>query len=171
MSLSTLANTCSHLQNAAKARLALTSLPNTKRNLNLSIALQRQGFLSTVTRGGPQPPLLLTPTSMPHATNEADMDEATVTQANVATRRLWLGLKYWNSDPVMREVKLESWPKRKVTLKVPELTRIVKGREAGFVKGLTRPGECLFLDTDQGVLEAREAVQKRTGGLVLCRVY
>lgn len=71
----------------------------------------------------------------------------------------------------MREVKLESWPKRKVTLKVPDLKMIVKGRDSGYVKGLTRPGECLFLDTDQGLLEAREAVEKQTGGLVLCRVY
>jgi small subunit ribosomal protein S8 len=31
-------------------------------------------------------------------------------------------------------------------------------------------GECLFLSTDRGVLEVREAMERKVGGLVLCRV-
>lgn len=170
MSLTTLANVCSHLQNASKARLGLTSVPSTNLTLSLTLALQHSGFLSTVTRGGKRPPLLLTPTAMPHATSEADMAEATVTQANVASRRLWLGLKYWNNDPVLREMQLVSKPKQRVTLGFRDLTKVVRGREAKWVKGLTRPGECLFVSTDLGILEARECVEKEVGGMVLCRV-
>jgi len=31
-------------------------------------------------------------------------------------------------------------------------------------------GETMFLATDRGVLEVREALEKKVGGLVLCRV-
>jgi len=169
MSLVNLANVCSHLQNASKARLGLTSIPSTNQNLALALSLQKAGFLSTVTRGGPQPPLLLTPTSLPHATDDAAAAEATVTQENVASRRLWLGMKYWNNEPVLSEMKSESKPKKRVMVGFRELERIVRGREAKWVKGLTRPGECLFLSTDRGIMEARDCVERRIGGLVLCR--
>src|SRR5690242_17464801 len=96
MVLTSLVNTCSHLQNATRARLGLTSLPNTKYNLRLALAMHRAGLISSVTRGGATPPApetLLTAASEP------------VTTANVATRRLWLGLKYWNNEPIIRSVQ------------------------------------------------------------------
>lgn len=49
------------------------------------------------------------------------------------------------------------------------LRDIVRGKKSGYVDGLRSPGECLFLSTDRGVLEARECVEKKLGGLVLCR--
>lgn len=171
MSLVNLAHVCSHLQNASKARLGLTSIPSTNLHLSLALALQQAGFLSTVTRGGPEPPLLLTATSMPHAlAASTDAAEATVTQANVASRRLWLGLKYWNSEPVLRECTLESKPTQRVWVGHRDLEAIVRGREARWTKGLTRIGECLFVSTDRGVLEARECVERKVGGMLLCRV-
>lgn len=170
MSLVILANVCSHLQNASKARLGLTSIPSTNQTLALMLALQHSGFLSTVTRGGPRPPLLLTPTSMPHATDPEAIDEATVTQANVASRRLWLGLKYYNNTPVLSNMSLESKPKKRVTLGYRDLATIVRGRDAKWVRGLTRPGECLFVSTDRGIMESREAVEQKLGGMALCRV-
>ncbi|KAB8336888.1 hypothetical protein FH972_021196 [Carpinus fangiana] len=111
MSLVKLAHTCSHLQNCSKARLGLTSIPSTKLLLSLSLALQNAGFISSVTRGGPQPPQLLTATSLPHATDDAALDpehpdSAIITQANVASRRLWLGLKYWKGEPVLSKMSM-----------------------------------------------------------------
>lgn len=50
------------------------------------------------------------------------------------------------------------------------LGRVVRGREAEGVKGLTRPGESMFVSTDRGVMEARECVERRVGGMLLCRV-
>lgn len=67
-------------------------------------------------------------------------------------------------------MKSESKPKKRVMLKFRDLEQIVRGKEAKWVKGLTRPGECLYLSTDRGVMEARECVERRIGGLVLCRV-
>lgn len=160
MGVLNVANACAHLQNASRARLGLTSLPNTKYNLYLALALHRAGLISSVTRAGPQPPdpaTLLTAVSEP------------VTTANVASRRLWLGLKYVNNEPVMRNVVSISKPKRPITSKLLDLQRIARGFERGSVKGL-KMGECLFVGTDQGVLEVREALEKKVGGLVLCRV-
>ena len=53
---------------------------------------------------------------------------------------------------------------------VDGLSRIIRGREAGYVKGLTRPGESMFVTTDKGILEARECVERKVGGMLLCRV-
>ncbi|KAH8669524.1 ribosomal protein S8 [Tricladium varicosporioides] len=162
MSLVTLSHVCSHLQNASKARLGLTSVPSTNMILTLSLALQSSGFLQSVTRGGLVPPRLSTLSTY---------EPEPVTQENISTRRLWLGMKYWNNEPVLREMKMVSKPTKRIWMDVEGLGRLVKGREAGFVRGLTRPGECVFVSTDRGILEARECVERKVGGMLLCRVY
>jgi ribosomal protein S8 len=93
-----------------------------------------------------------------------------VTQSNIATRRLWLGLKYWNNEPVLSEMKMVSKPTKRVWMDVEGLGKIVRGRQAGEIKGLTRPGECMYVSTDKGILESRECVERRVGGMLLCRV-
>jgi small subunit ribosomal protein S8 len=160
MGILNITNACAHLQNSSRARLGLTSLPNTKYNLLFVLALHRSGLVASVTRGGPQPPppdALLTHEPEP------------VTSANVATRRLWVGLKYVGNEPVMRNVSSVSKPSRPVNLKLPGLRRVARGFESGYVDGL-KMGECLFVATDQGILEVREALAKEVGGLVLARV-
>ncbi|KAG4416031.1 hypothetical protein IFR04_010856 [Cadophora malorum] len=161
MSLVHLSNVCSHLQNASKARLGLTSVPSTNMILTLTLALQQSGFLSSVTRGGLAPPPL---------DNLSSYVPEPVTQENISSRRLWLGMKYWNNEPVLSRMSMVSKPTKRVWMDVEGLGRIVRGREAGFVKGLTKPGECLFVSTDKGVLEARECVERKVGGMLLCRV-
>lgn len=176
MSLGTISNFCSHLQNCSKARLGLTSVPSTRMVLALTLALQNAGFISSVSRAGPRPPQQLFATSLPHST-DADLqdpshpDTPVVTRENVSSRRLWLGLKYWKDQPVLSHMLMESKPKKKVSLKYKQLDRVIRGRESNYVKGLTRVGECLFLLTDRGLLESREAVEKKLGGLVLCRAW
>jgi small subunit ribosomal protein S8 len=160
MGIHSIANACSHLQNATRARLGLTSLPNTKYNLRLALAMHRAGLISSVTRGGPHPP-------PPEALLSSDPEP--VTNENVATRRLWVGLKYWNNEPVMRNVKSVSRPSRLVTAKLEELERVARGFSIGQLKGLNL-GETMFVSTDCGVLEVREALDRKVGGLVLCRV-
>jgi ribosomal protein S8 len=170
MSLVNLAHMYSHLNNATRARLGLTSIPNTKMHLNLCLAFQNAGLISTVVRGGkapPQPHLLL---GQPVMSEENEGLEP-VTQSNVASRRLWLGLKYWQSEPVLGWITPISRPKQRITLDVASLRRIVRGEGASnHVEGLRSPGECLFLATDRGLMEARECVEKNVGGLALCRV-
>ena len=93
-----------------------------------------------------------------------------ITRENVSSRRIWLGMKYWQSQPVLQQISSVSKPKRKINLNVSELRKVVRGERGGEVQGLRTPGECMFLLTDQGLLEAREALEKKVGGLVLCRV-
>jgi ribosomal protein S8 len=160
MSLVNLAHVCSHIQNASKARLGLTSIPSTNLHLRLALELQRSGFLSSVTRAGLEPP----------ATDTlSQYVSAPVTQTNVATRRLWLGLKYWNSEPVLRRMEMVSRPTRRVWMDVTGLRKLVLGRETRYIKGMTRVGECLFVTTDRGIMEARECVERGIGGMLLCR--
>ncbi|RAH64336.1 mitochondrial 37S ribosomal protein uS8m [Aspergillus aculeatinus CBS 121060] len=165
MSLSNLSHVISHLNNVTKARLGLTSIPNTKLHLKLCLALQNDGYISTVVRGGPTPPA-------PHELlgHPSSQDIEPVTQANVATRRLWLGLKYWRSEPVLGKMKMISTPKRRVTAKLPDLRRVVRGHNTAYLEGLRSPGESLYISTDKGIMEARECVEKKSGGLVLCRI-
>ncbi|PGH13878.1 hypothetical protein AJ80_06147 [Polytolypa hystricis UAMH7299] len=169
MSLVNLAHMCSHLTNASKARLALTSIPNTKLHLGVTHALRDAGYLSTVVRGGPTPPPPHILLSEPAVNDEASPVEP-ITQANVASQRIWLGLKYWQSEPVFRKISIVSKPTRRLHLDVENLRDIVRGERRAFVKGLRSPNESLFISTDQGILEARECVERKTGGLVLCRV-
>ena len=265
MSLVNLAHVCSHLQNASKARLGLTSVPASKLHVRLMLGLQREGFLSSVTLGSTTPPApyqlqraappeaiqqmadaleqepwlaypLASAEQQPQAQAQApgqsrgadqaqeqqskvDSDRggiaaedskveaatSTPTQGatesaaasaqrpaerrpspsplgpevlntvnvptNPAQRRLWLGLKYWNNEPVLRHMQLVSKPTRRIWVDSDELGLITRSRRAGYVQGLTRPGECMFVTTDRGVLEARECVHRRVGGMVLCRVW
>jgi ribosomal protein S8 len=161
MSLVTLSHVCSHLQNASKARLGLTSVPSTNMILTLTLTLQSSGFLSSVTRGGLTPPPI---------DALSTYEPEPVTQENISTRRLWLGLKYWNNEPVLSKMTMVSKPTKRVWMDVEGLGKIIRGRDANYIRGLTKTGECLFVSTDRGVLEARECVEKKVGGMLLCRV-
>lgn len=169
MSLVNLASVCAHLNNATKARLGLTSIPNSNLHLKLAQALQNSGYISSVVRGGPTPPPAHPILGYPTANTEEGGVEP-ITRDNVASRRLWLGLKYWRNEPVLGKMKMVSKPTRRVNIDVEGLRRVVRGEEANYVGGLRSPGECLYLSTDQGIMEARECVEKKLGGLVLCRV-
>lgn len=165
MSLVNLASVCAHLNNATKARLGLTSIPNTNLHLKLCQALKNDGYLSTVVRGGPTPPPAHPILGFPAAN-----DVEPITRDNVASRRLWLGLKYWRNESVLGKVQLVSKPTRRVRVTVEDLRKIVRGEESNYVAGLRSPGESLYISTDQGILEARQCVEKKIGGQALCRV-
>ncbi|KAK2767628.1 erg26, C-3 sterol dehydrogenase [Arachnomyces sp. PD_36] len=126
MSLVNLAHVCSHLTNASKARLGLTSIPNSNLHLRLSLALQNAGLISTVVRGGPTPPpphLLLNHPSV----NDEVVGVEPVTQSNVASRRLWLGLKYWQSEPVLSKMSMKpSTHSRQLGSQRPPMTTLTK---------------------------------------------
>jgi len=170
MSLVHLANVCSHLQNASKARLGLTSIPDSQFHLKLMLALQDSGFVSTVVRAGPTPPPPHQLLGHPSSNSDGAEIEQKVTRQNVATRRLWLGLKYWNSQPVLEKMEMVSKPTRRIWMDVEGLRKLVLGKPSGYVKGLTRPGECLYVSTDRGILESRECVERKIGGMLLCKV-
>lgn len=79
-------------------------------------------------------------------------------------------MKYWNNEPVLAKMSMLSKPTKRIWMDVDGLGRIIRGRDAGFVKGLKNPGECIFVSTDRGILESRECVERKVGGMLLCRV-
>lgn len=169
MSLVNLAHVCSHMQNASKARLGFTSVPSSNLIHRLMLSLQGSGFLSYVVRAGREPPTMLSPSSLePDAGPSAELEP--VTQTNVASRRLWLGLKYWNNEPVLSRMSLLSRPTRRVWMDVDGLSQLARGNDANYVRGLRQPGECIYLTTERGVMELRECIERKTGGMLLCRV-
>ncbi|KAI3319397.1 ribosomal protein S8 [Xylariaceae sp. AK1471] len=159
MGVLSICHLASHLQNASRARLGLTSLPHTKNNLSVALALHRAGFLSFVTRGGAYPP---DPATI------ATFEPEPLTTANAAAQRLWVGLKYSGDAPVLRSLAPISTPKRSITADLGALERLSRGFDASYQKGLNL-GECMFVSTDRGTLEIREAVERKIGGLLLCR--
>ena|SRR5579859_770056 len=147
---------CSHIQNASKAGQAITSIPITRLNLRLALAMKTAGFLSTVQPGsfaGPDPDGAIVP----------------VTPSNVATRRLWLGLKYVDNERVITKCQQLSRSNRRVYLNLREIEDMIKGRRAQTIRGLSM-GECMFVNTSKGVYEARDAIRRKVGGEALCRV-
>lgn len=163
-SILNVANMCSHLQNVSKARLGITSIKNTKYNLRLALAMHRAGFFSAVYRAGKSPPTMEQMVSEP--------PEA-LTTATVAQARIWLGMKYWDGRPVLSKAEMVSTPSRIMTATIVELGKLARGRptkvSGGVVRGLNM-GECMFLGTSSGVLEVREALNRKVGGILMCRV-
>ena len=96
--------------------------------------------------------------------------EEPITQENVSSRRLWVGLKYYNNRPVLEKIRLVSKPTRRVWMPVGDLEGLVRGEKRGYVKGLRGVGEAMFLSTDRGIMEIRECVERKVGGMLLCRV-
>lgn len=139
-------------------------MKNGKYNLHLSLALHRAGFVFAVYRAGPNPP------SIEQMVSE---NSEKLTAHNVAKMRIWLGLKYWDGKPVLSRAHVISKPSRLMTANIQELSRLARGFPAnlkgGVVPGLNL-GECMFLATSRGVLEAREALSRKVGGLLICRV-
>ncbi|KAK5632746.1 hypothetical protein RRF57_008460 [Xylaria bambusicola] len=160
MSIKNIVNVTSHLRNACRARLGLTSVPLSKYNLGLLLAMHRAGFLSFVTRGGPEPP---------NPDTIATYRPPPLTTANVADQRLWIGLKYVNNEPVLRNLETISMSGRYISANMKALNRLARGFDASYQKGLNF-GECMFVTTSVGTFEIREAVQKKVGGLLMCRV-
>ncbi|KAF1816862.1 mitochondrial 37S ribosomal protein S8 [Eremomyces bilateralis CBS 781.70] len=193
MSLVNLAHVCSHLQNASKARLGLTSIPMSKLHLKLCLALQHQGMVSSVDVAGTNPPVspqwmnpdhdvlghqTANPTTLQLQPWRAYPDPAAASEPaqfkyevpeNPAQRRIWLGLKYWSNRPVLSQMHLISKPSRRLSMGWKEIGILTRGLRQGYVKGVQTPGELIFVGTDIGIMEARECVERKVGGLLLCR--
>lgn len=114
------------------------------------------------------------PPSAPALSDPLDLEtEGLVTQANRSSRRLWLGMKYWDGLPVLRKARMISKPTKRFYLSAREIGDLCRGRGAAKnqVRGLVQVGEIMAVVTERGVLEARECVERGLGGLVLCRIH
>ena len=145
---------CARLQNAFRARHARISVPHTTQNLGILSILLRAGFLTNITRG----------------TIEAPSPEKFL-EAGEAQRRIWADLKYRNDRPVLENMHVVSKPSKRVFMDINEIRRLCTGRSAKTVKPLGM-GEIAVVRTGNKEfewLEAREAIQLRQSGEVICR--
>ena len=99
--------------------------------------------------------------------------EGVVTQSNRASRRLWLGMKYWDGLPVLKKARMLSKPTKRIWLNAHELGGLTRGKGAfkQQIKPLTQVGEIMAISTDKGIMEVRECAERRIGGMVLCRIW
>ncbi|QSL66472.1 hypothetical protein MERGE_000852 [Pneumocystis wakefieldiae] len=144
---------CSHLQNASRAYLAQTSVPATKLNLDICLGLYAHGLLGSVRRGSYWGP---------------DTVYTPVTCDNISTRRIWVDLKYQMMVPVLKKMRAVSKPGRRQWMSAVHLARLTR-QSVHFIPPLEL-GECLFIRTQKGVMEVREAIGLHLGGELLCRV-
>ncbi|OZJ05769.1 hypothetical protein BZG36_01309 [Bifiguratus adelaidae] len=145
---------CARIQNGFRARLHQIAVPDTKMNLAVSNIMYHEGFVSNVVRGNHQKP---------------DETYTPTTNDNVATRRLWLTLKYASDAPVLSRMNCVSKPSKRITLTVHEMKDLTSGRRAKGVQPL-QPGEIAIMSTNQGLMEIHQALEKNVGGEILCRV-
>lgn len=147
---------CSHVVNSSRAFLSQTSLPYAKSSLAISSLLLRHGFISSVTLGTPTHP---SPTDF--------------VSSPVSAKRIWLGLKHRNGQPVLRRMNLVSKPSVRVSMSKDELGRILRGNRAKNVSGVGM-GEIIVVRTLDGHVEEYkegwEAFRAGQGGEIVCRV-
>lgn len=137
--------------------------------------LHRDGIeIDTMGLTIPNQPYNPPPSSSQALSDPLDLEtEGLVTQANRASRRLWLGMKYWDGSPVLRKARMISKPTKRYYLSAREIGDLCQGRGAAKnqVRPLVQVGEIMAVVTSRGVLEARECVERGLGGLVLCRIW
>ncbi|KAF8056671.1 ribosomal protein S8 [Lyophyllum atratum] len=145
---------CARVQNAFRARHQKIVVDHNTQNLGILSILLRAGFVSNVTRG------TIT------ASEPEEFDKA-----GEAQRRIWASLKYRDDRPVLHNMELISKPSKRVFMDVSELRLLCSGRRAQTVKPLGM-GEIAVVrtkDRENEWLEAREALQLRLPGEVVCR--
>jgi len=145
---------CSHIQNAFRSRHQKILVDHSTQNLGILSILLRAGFLSSITRG------------TTHAPSPQDF-----TTAGEAQRRIWADLKYRNDMPVLSTMELVSKPSKRIFMDVSEIRQICTGRRAQTIKPLGM-GEVAVVRTrnpEHEWVEAREALQLKLGGEVICR--
>ncbi|KAJ7592986.1 ribosomal protein S8 [Mycena floridula] len=145
---------CSRIQNAFRARHLRVSVEHNTQNLGILSILLRAGFISNITRGTLEAP---------------SPDE--FHKVPVAQQRIWADLKYRDQRPVLQQMELISKPSKRIFMDVPEIRLICSGRRSQQVKPLGM-GEIAVVKTkykEYEWLEAREALQMRLPGEVVCR--
>ena len=101
----------------------------------------------------------------------AEPDPQAFLRAPPHEQRIWADLKYRDARPVLNDMELISKPSKPVFMDLSEIRRLCTGRRVQNVKPL-RMGEIAIVktrDREHEWLEAREALQLRIPGEVICR--
>ena len=121
----------SRIRNGQVARMAAVPVPSSKLRARVLDVLQREGYI----RGY----------------SESEIKKG-ISELNVE-------LKYFDGEPVIKEISRVSKPGRRVYSGIKDLGRVYNGL------GIS------ILSTPKGVMSDAEARENNVGGEVLCRVY
>lgn len=69
------------------------------------------------------------------------------------------------------QIKPVSLPSRKVYASLDDLLAVASARNSGSLLHATVLGQCTIVETVFGVVELREAIEKRVGGKVLAYAF
>ncbi|KAG8980944.1 hypothetical protein FRB94_009325 [Tulasnella sp. JGI-2019a] len=148
---------CARLANGYRARLKMLPLPHTTQNLAILQILLQNGLVSQITRG---------------TVNGADPVQWA--SAPERARRIWIGLKYRDDQPVLTHAEVISKPSKWQRVEVSDIRRLCSGKMSKFVKplGLGEVAVVKHVDDRHHThwLEAREALRQNVGGELLCRM-
>ena len=121
------------IRNGQMARKSVISSPSSRMRSNVLEVLKREGYI----RGF----------------SKSDSVE------RVKTTELSIELKYYEGEPVIREIKRVSKPGRRVYSKINDLPRVFNGLGISIIS------------TPRGVMSDNEARAANVGGEVLCHVF
>ena len=121
------------IRNGQMARKSVISSPSSRMRSNVLEVLKREGYI----RG---------------FSNSDSLEK-------VKTTELSIELKYYEGEPVIREIKRVSKPGRRVYSKINDLPRVFNGLGISIIS------------TPRGVMSDNEARAANVGGEVLCHVF
>ncbi len=127
----TLGDMLTRIRNGQNAGLDKVVSPASRLRENVLAVLKKEGFIKEYKR-------------ITHKNGKADLEVV---------------LKYYNGEPVIREISRVSKPGRRVYSKIKELPQFYNGLGVSI------------LSTPKGVMSGHEALNNNVGGEVLCQVF
>ena len=121
------------IRNGQQARKTVVSTPGSRMRSNVLEVLKREGYIRGFT--------------------------SSVSEQTVNASDLSIELKYYEGEPVIREIKRVSKPGRRVYSKINDLRRVFNGLGISIIS------------TPQGIMSDNEARAANVGGEVLCHVF
>ena len=121
------------IRNGQQARKNVVSTPGSRMRSNVLEVLKREGYIRGFSKLG--------------------------SEQTVNASELSIELKYYEGEPVIREIKRVSKPGRRVYSKINDLPRVFNGLGISIIS------------TPQGVMSDNEARAANVGGEVLCQVF
>jgi small subunit ribosomal protein S8 len=126
-----LSDMLTRIRNGQQASLGYVDAPYSKLLLNVLEVLKREGYI-------------------------ADFEESEISKGR---KQISIGLKYYDGQPAIREIKRVSRPGLRVYRGIEKLGRVRNGLGVSI------------LSTSKGVMSDYEAKQANIGGEVLCSIF
>ena len=121
------------IRNGQMARKSVISSPSSRMRSNVLEVLKREGYIRGFSKSDPQ-----------ESKNSSELS---------------IELKYYEGEPVIREIKRVSKPGLRVYAKINDLPRVFNGLGISIIS------------TPRGVMSDNEARAANVGGEVLCQVF